>query len=227
MRQTAWGADRRSTRPLAVQVVSVAGPFGCPVPSSAWSVPRQSGRQFRLYILNACHGHSSWPLLAYKCAEDAPQCSRSLVPFFSIHDSMLACGHSWCRYYILSISAGCVAAILITMDGEADAVRPSAYCAGQVATAMVLVIGLAWIDALPLHVCPQRVRFWAFAFVAGYKRELLTSIHSCPKNSALMHQNSSSHLHEFPCLSNDPRTRIFVYLAQDHHCCRLWLSPRL
>ena len=59
-----------------------------------------------------------------------------------------------------------------TMSGEEDVLRASAFCIHAVATAALLIVGLAWVDALPPRVCPTRVRLAAFAFVTVYKSEV-------------------------------------------------------
>ena len=77
-------------------------------------------------------------------------------------------------YYLVSISAGRIADLFIygrkfwIVDGEVDASRAAVYCAGKVAFAMLLIIGIALQDAIPLRVFPQRMQVLTFAFAAVY-----------------------------------------------------------
>jgi hypothetical protein len=82
-------------------------------------------------------------------------------------------------YYLLSIITGRTTSGLIygpafwtASDGEVDAVRAAADCLLNFATATLMMVGIAWQDALPMRVFPQRVRVVALFFVALYKSKL-------------------------------------------------------
>ena len=84
-------------------------------------------------------------------------------------------------YYLLSINAGRIIYVFIysrnfwTVDGEVDALRAAAESLNNFATAMLYMVILAWQDAVPPRVCPQRLRVFIFAFVAVYK----SGVHAC------------------------------------------------
>ena len=84
-------------------------------------------------------------------------------------------------YYLLSISIGRITDLLIfgpvvwTVNGDVNAFRVAVECVLKFASGILLIVMLALQDAVPLRVCPQRVRVVTLAFAAIYK----SGIHFC------------------------------------------------